>query len=145
MFGRQLFDDARSLKPGIVWGSGDWQCNGASAPSATTFRGSLGQTVQSSAGAGAAFTVTRSGVGVYVVTMAAQFTFVQPPIIESANCYDGTTSFWTNVELPAGGWSNATRSFTIHAWNNAGAAVDPANDARNRVSFYLEGIDCSGR
>jgi hypothetical protein len=144
MFGKQVFYDAAGVKPGIIFGAGDFQFNGAAQPNAllNTFRGSLGQ---NPAGTGAAFSVNRTAVGIYVITMAAQFTFFQPPLIESANCYDGTTSFWTNIELPAGGWTNAVRQFTIHAWTNAGAAVDPAADVRNRASFYLEGLDCSGK
>lgn len=143
MFGRQLFYDSASVRPGVISGVGDFQLNGTSQPSAVSlgFKGSLGYLP---GGTGAAFTVNRTGVGVYAVTMNAVFTFFQPPVIEASNTYV-TTSFWCNAEYVTGGWLNSTRTFNIHCWSNAGAAVDPPADAGNRASFYIEGLDCNGR
>lgn len=146
MFGRELFYDGAGLKPGMLQGAGDFQFNGTSQPNALVgqwARGSLGQQVNGS-GATFPFSVNRTGVGVYVVTMAAFFTFTQPPVVEAANCFV-TTSFWCNVEYATGGWTNAVRQFTIHAWTNAGAAVDPPADAGNRASFFIEGLDSQGK
>jgi hypothetical protein len=148
MFGKQLFYDAATLKPGVLCAAGDFQFNGAAQPSALTLKwqgGSLGQQIGSTSGTSQPmFTVNRTAVGIYAVTLAANFTFVQPPIVEAANTYV-TTSFWCNVEYVTGGWSNATRTFNIHAWANAGTAVDPPADAGNRASFFVEGIDNSGK
>jgi hypothetical protein len=148
MFGREICYDGGGLKPGMIYGSGDFQANGASQPSALTVKwqgGSLGQNVGStSPTVQPMFSVNRTGVGVWAITMSKEFTFVQPPVIEAANTWV-TTSYWCNVEYVTGGWLNSTRTFNIHAWTNAGAAMDPAADAGNRISFFIEGLDNGGK
>lgn len=110
--------------PGVHYGSGKFQPNGASNPVAP-FQGTLKDL----------YTVTHTGTGLLTVTLNSKLKFLEPPVISTASiCADGTTNLFQTVMI--GDWVNSTHSFVI-GLIHAAALADVALNANNWVVFDI--------
>lgn len=119
------------MKPNCTRLRGTFQCNSTSDPSTATFTGNF-----------SGFTVTYGATGKFTVTLPAGFRAPNAPnILVSNSCIAGTP-FTVQVD---GTYSSTARTFVIAAYDYAGSAVAPANNASNTITFDVEFIDTTGK
>lgn len=123
-FNRMMWGPVQSLNRELKWIFGSFQPNGASAIVQSTV---LGQ----------GFTVARTGVGIYTITVADNYNSVLSKVLGvSFNALTATQIQWGTVDIT--GSAASTRTALINAYTTTtGAAVEIAANASNIVSFGL--------
>jgi hypothetical protein len=117
MAANRMFWPSTALQKGIQWVHGSFAPNGAGAVDATSRLG-IG------------FTVARTGVGVFVVTLDAVYReLVSADVAVQLNAFADTDALLGPISLSA-------RTVTIFV-KTAGVAADIAANANNRLHFSL--------
>jgi hypothetical protein len=106
--------EMKAVKQGLVVIAGSFAPNGSSA-------------LSSASTLGAGFTVARTGVGVFTVTLSDKYTACHSIV---------PAGMGAAIFIEASAWNSSTNSFTITNLDDvAGSAADVAANAANRINF----------
>lgn len=123
----------KSFAPNAYLVGGSFRPNAASNPSDANNLGALKNY----------FTTTYGATGLYTLVFDAGLQFpATPVIVVGAWCADQTATNVFTVSVKS--WTNSTRTLIIQANQNTTAFQIPS-DANNRINFWIEIINSTGK
>lgn len=141
MSARDWYNDAKTTSQGLVYGEFSFLTNNTSNPATSSFRGCGGLTGISAAAGGvsnsgpsAVASITRTGVGAYLITLADGYRFVQA---SDASIDDAADTLWPRLAAPSNEGAGNSTAITVALTVRAMATGTATESTGRRVSVFL--------
>lgn len=141
MSSRVWFNDAKTTSQGLVYADFSFLTNNTDHPATSSFRGGGGLTGTDGTGTGVAnsgpsvvASITRTGVGAYLITLADGYRFVQTG---EATIDDGSDTLWPRLGTISNEGSGNSTAVTIALTVRAMATGTATESTGRRVGVKL--------
>lgn len=137
---RTYQNDSKTGSQGLLFVDFSFLTNNVSNPATTSFRGcggltgSDGATSVANSGPSVVASITRTGVGAFLITLASGFRFVQAA---DASIDDGADTLFPRLAAPSNEGSGAETPITIALTVRAMATGTATESTGRRVSVFL--------